>query len=511
MKKTLQLCFICLVMFGAQQSQLFAQGGVGINATGAPPDNSAILDISSTNKGLLIPRMSTAQRTSISGPGTSLMVFDTTNNCLEMYGYGVWHTITCICSAAPSAPGIITGNASPCSGASNVVYSVAPVAGANFYVWTVPSGASILTGQGTNSILVNIGSTPGNVSVSAGNDCGTSGANSYPITINTIPSTPGSIGGSSTFPHNQTGASYSVAAISGATTYTWTIPGDATIASGQGTDSLTINFGTSNGNICVTAGNICGTSTSSCTFVTDCYSQGTQLFAFTSNQQVFTVPVCVTSITIAAYGAQGYPYNSPTAGLGGYAVGNLAVTPGQILYVYVGGEGAQPTGGYNGGATGGWSGGGGASDVRTGTDLSTRIIVAGGGGGTTAWGSNGGVGGGDTGGVASNSNYYSCGSGVYGIGGSGGTQSGGGASGTYAGNQGGNNGQPGSLGVGGGTDSWNNGGGGGGYYGGGSGATPGCSGWGSGGGGGSSYLGGVTNGTTTPGSNSGNGSITISW
>jgi hypothetical protein len=51
--------------------------GVGINATGAPADTSAILDLSSTSKGLLVPRLTSAQRAAIALPATGLVVFQT--------------------------------------------------------------------------------------------------------------------------------------------------------------------------------------------------------------------------------------------------------------------------------------------------------------------------------------------------------------------------------------------------------------------------------------------------
>lgn len=50
-------------------------GQVGIGTTN--PDGSAQLDINSTNKGLLMPRMTAAQRTSISNPAVGLLVFQT--------------------------------------------------------------------------------------------------------------------------------------------------------------------------------------------------------------------------------------------------------------------------------------------------------------------------------------------------------------------------------------------------------------------------------------------------
>jgi len=49
-----------------------------VNADGSAPDPSAQLDVKSTGKGMLVPRMTTAQRTAITSPATSLLVFDTT-------------------------------------------------------------------------------------------------------------------------------------------------------------------------------------------------------------------------------------------------------------------------------------------------------------------------------------------------------------------------------------------------------------------------------------------------
>ena len=54
----------------------FAQG-VGINSDGSPADSSAMLDVKSTSKGLLMPRMTAGQRDSIASPATGLMVYQT--------------------------------------------------------------------------------------------------------------------------------------------------------------------------------------------------------------------------------------------------------------------------------------------------------------------------------------------------------------------------------------------------------------------------------------------------
>lgn len=66
----------------------FSQNNVGIGT--ASPNNSAILDITSTSKGLLIPRMTTAQRTAIASPAKGLLVFDTDLSTFFFYNGSAW-------------------------------------------------------------------------------------------------------------------------------------------------------------------------------------------------------------------------------------------------------------------------------------------------------------------------------------------------------------------------------------------------------------------------------------
>ncbi|MBX7243345.1 MAG: hypothetical protein K1X92_16520, partial [Bacteroidia bacterium] len=275
-------------------------------------------------------------------------------------------------------------------------------------------------------------------------------------------------------------------------------------------------------------------------------ASGSQTFNYTGSVQTFTVPPGVTAIDIDARGGEGANSldrltTNATAGLGGRAQGTLAVTPGQVISIYVGGQGdVNGAGGFNGGGAGGLSsagsscsggfagGGGGASDIRVGgTALTNRVIVAGGGGGSgrdycngtcqpCGCGGSGGAGGGLTGidGVAAgNCGFAYPGSGING--GIAGSQTTGGAGGL--GDGGGTPGLTGTLGVGGdgstGTQDVAGGGGGGGYYGGGGGggASNGSGVAAGGGGGGSSYIGGVISGSTTPDFQTGNGQIVITW
>ncbi len=82
------------------------------------------------------------------------------------------------------AAGTITGASSACANAAGVSYSISAVSGATTYTWTVPSGASVASGQGTISITVNWGSTSGNITVTPSNSCNTGTANSLAVTVN---------------------------------------------------------------------------------------------------------------------------------------------------------------------------------------------------------------------------------------------------------------------------------------------------------------------------------------
>ena len=214
-------------------------------------------------------------------------------------------------------------------------------------------------------------------------------------------------------------------------------------------------------------------------------------FSYTGGEQTYTVPAGVNSLSITAVGAPGGAAThceaavcppgdlgpGLPAGRGAVVSGVVSVTPGQTLYVEVGGTGGVPAGGFNGGGKAGTvflqdGGGGGASDVRTlprsarRISLNSRLIVAAGGGGS-GWVA---AQGGDAGQAGRSSPNSS-------VGGGAGTQTAGGAGGCDARAMGAMGcGMAGSLGHGGngggsgGTEPQVGAGGGGGLYGGGGGA-----------------------------------------
>jgi uncharacterized protein (TIGR02145 family) len=122
---------------------------VGINTTGATPDPSAALDIDFTNRGLLIPRMTTAQRNAIASPALSLLIYNTDANCFQSFNLSTntWENVFCLsggCNAAPSAPTAIgtidvtstgfTANWSVATGATAYYLDVATDAGFTSFV-----------------------------------------------------------------------------------------------------------------------------------------------------------------------------------------------------------------------------------------------------------------------------------------------------------------------------------------------------------------------------------------
>jgi hypothetical protein len=183
------------------------------------------------------------------------------------------------------------------------------------------------------------------------------------------------------------------------------IPSDLGNANGvsvTGGDTVEVNSNTYKATIKVAAGTIAltngnGSATLTCNSSGKWVNSGSRSFAYSGDVQKFYMPGgTANGVNIEVWGARGGDVGYSYGGSGGYTYGKK-YKPGvnTLLYVYVGGVGGNPDGGWNGGGSG-ERGGGGASDVRvSGTALGNRIIVAGGGGGSSnGGGENGGTGGG---------------------------------------------------------------------------------------------------------------------
>ena len=119
----------------------------------------------------------------VPGPGT-VRVTETitaTGCSLQTPAYNV--TVN---PAAPGAAGPITGLANVCYGQSGVNYSITAVANASNYVWTVPAGVSIVSGQGTTAVVVDFAAgaaSPRTISVYPENGCGSGATSSINVNI----------------------------------------------------------------------------------------------------------------------------------------------------------------------------------------------------------------------------------------------------------------------------------------------------------------------------------------
>ena len=140
----------------------------------------------------------------------------------------------------PVTAGTITGLTSLCQGTSAVAYTVPPVTNATTYIWVLPTGATVASGSGTNSITVNYSTSAvsGNITVSGSNACGDGTSSSLAVTVNPLPVPV--ITGPASVCEGTTGVAYQT--LAGMTGYVWTISGGGTITSGAGTNAIAVTW-----------------------------------------------------------------------------------------------------------------------------------------------------------------------------------------------------------------------------------------------------------------------------
>jgi len=189
-------------------------------------------------------------------------------------------TLSVSVTPTPTQPETISGDTTVCQSSSQT-YSISSVSGATSYTWTLPSG---WTGSsGTTSITATAGSSGGTISVTANNSCGSSTPRTLSVSVSPTPTQPETISGDTTVCQSSS-QTYSISSVSGATSYTWTLP-SGWIGS-SATTSITAAAESSGGTISVTANNSCGSSTPQTLSVT-IFSVDTSItvngFIFTSN------------------------------------------------------------------------------------------------------------------------------------------------------------------------------------------------------------------------------------
>lgn len=146
MKKNVLLPIATATLLSFSTNYSTAQG-LAVNTSGAAPVASAMLDVSATDKGMLTPRMTNAQRNAIASPATGLLIFQTDGTPgFYYYSGSAWTAV----AGATSAGWGLSGN-SGTSASSNFVGTTDGVPLRfrvnNEWVGEVTAGASVSLGQ----------------------------------------------------------------------------------------------------------------------------------------------------------------------------------------------------------------------------------------------------------------------------------------------------------------------------------------------------------------------------
>ncbi|MGB3948010.1 MAG: fibronectin type III domain-containing protein [Bacteroidia bacterium] len=314
-------------------SSIYDNGSnVGIS-TNQSPESSAKLEIKSTNMGVLVPRMTSTQRDAISAPAHSLLIFNLTTNCYEWWDSigNAWVSMSCGSSGCtpPPAPTAnnatnITGNTytanwTPSSGATNYFIDISTDAG---FATFVTGYNDFNVGNTTNYSVTSLScNTTYYYRVRAATNCASLSSNSITAITIGAPAQPGIITGSTTYCSSSSGNNYSITPVAGATSYTWTVPSDASITSGQGTTAIVVTLGNNTDTISVVATNSCGSSVASILEI----SAGSPSVLTTTPASA----VCSGTVTLSATASPGATiswFTSPTGGVA-IATGSSYTTP----------------------------------------------------------------------------------------------------------------------------------------------------------------------------------------
>ena len=182
-------------------------------------------------------------------------------------------------------------------------------------------------------------------------------------------------------------------AVSGATSYTYTLFSNSSYAySGSSVATATVGGTTATYSsgvsgtyyyFSVNATTSYGTSLSTTSGIVQDSTLTTSgtltTFNYVGSNQSYTVPSGVTSLTVYMWGAGGAQAQPGAAGAGAFISGNLAVSSGSPITLLVGGAGSGTTGGFGGGGNGGYGGGGGRSAIII---SGTEVVTVGAGGGS---------------------------------------------------------------------------------------------------------------------------------
>ncbi|MDZ4845201.1 MAG: T9SS type A sorting domain-containing protein [Chitinophagales bacterium] len=152
-------------------------------------------------------------------------------------------------------------------------------------------------------------------------------SNAASLTVNIAPGVAGTVSGSASVCQGQSGVTYSVSAVSGATSYAWSLPTGAVISAGDGTSSITVTFSGSAtaGDITVTPSNTCGQGTASSAFAVSVNQLAAQPAAISGSTSVCGGGSETYSID-AVNGATSYTWTLPNGWTGSSSTETITAT-----------------------------------------------------------------------------------------------------------------------------------------------------------------------------------------
>ncbi|HEX2967503.1 MAG TPA: T9SS type A sorting domain-containing protein [Bacteroidales bacterium] len=182
------------------------------------------------------------------------------NSC----GAGLPREIGITVRQLPGPAGEIIGENFVCKGMKGVIYTVAVIPNAVHYLWTIPDGATIVSGDDTNTITVDYSNdaVSGVITVQGSKLCGTGEVSSeLKVTVRPLPDPAGIITGPKEVCAGARTVVYTVPVIQNAVHYIWSVPAGASILSGSDSNSITVNFSddAQSGIITVKGSKSCGT------------------------------------------------------------------------------------------------------------------------------------------------------------------------------------------------------------------------------------------------------------
>lgn len=195
-----------------------------------------------------------------SGPETVSVNYTNINGCTAIAP--ATYSVTVNASPVPT----ITGTTELCATSGYYTYTTEPGMGA--YTWSISSGGSIFTGQGTSILYVYwgvVGAQTVSLNYTSSNGCMAINPSLLTVNVYTIPGAAGAVSGPGTVCAGQQDVVYSVLPVLNATAYAWNLPAGAIVTNGAYTNSITVSFAADaqSGSITAQGNTICGSGTAS--------------------------------------------------------------------------------------------------------------------------------------------------------------------------------------------------------------------------------------------------------